>query len=60
MKLISIGFIGSKTVYIDISKEEAIKRYDEENPEYTVIKNDLSVEEIEVKDSFHVYDMWDD
>jgi len=59
MKLISIGFIGDKTVYIDISKEEAIKRYDKENPEYTVVENSLSVEEIEIKDSFNVYDIWD-
>ena len=59
MKLISIGFIGSKTVYIDISKEEAIKRYNKENLEYTVVENSLSVEEIEIKDSFNVYDIWD-
>ena len=58
MKLVAIGFTGDEKVYIGLSKDEAIKRYDTENPDYTVIANNLSVEEFEVDDSFCVYDIW--
>jgi hypothetical protein len=60
MKLVSIGFIGGQTVYVGLTKEEAIQRYDKENPDYTVLENSLSVREIEVKDKFFVYDIWGD
>ena len=58
MKLVSIGFIGGQTVYVDVTKEEAIQRYNEENPDYTILENSLIVREIEVKDKFFVYDIW--
>jgi len=60
MKLISIGFIGSKSVYVDISKEDAIKRFNIENPDFTVEENNISVDEIEVKNGrFAAYEIWD-
>ena len=35
-----------------------MKRYNEENPEYTIEDNNLDVKEINVEDSFWVYDIW--
>lgn len=59
VKLTAIGFIGEMKVYIDLEKSEAIKRYNAENPDYQVEKNNLTVIEFMVEDSFYVYDIWD-
>jgi len=59
IKLVAIGYIGMKSVYINMSQEDAIKRYDLENPNLTVEKEDLAVDEYEVKDSFSAYDIWE-
>jgi hypothetical protein len=58
MKLVAIGFLSEMRVYVNLSKEEAMKRYNEENPEYTIEDNNLDVKEINVEDSFWVYDIW--
>lgn len=60
MKLVAIGYLGDQTVYVNISKQEAIDRYDRENPDFTVIKNNLRVKEIDVDEKFYVYDIWKD
>ena len=60
MKIVVIGFLGSMRAYVNLSREDAIKRYDAENPDYTVEVNGVMVEELEVKDSFSVYDIWVD
>lgn len=61
MKLVMVGFLGNYRVFINTSKEEAIKRWDKENPSYTYQENALHLEEIEIKgDSFSVYDLWTD
>jgi len=36
MKLVSIGYLGEQTVYIGLTREAAMKRYDKENPTYTI------------------------
>lgn len=58
MKFVVIGYIGQKTVYINMSKEEAMQRYNKENLEYTIKENNLIVTEMEVEDCFNVYDIW--
>jgi hypothetical protein len=61
MKLIAIGFVGNFTVYVNLSKKEAIARYNQENPDWTVEDNNLSVIEQEVVDGkFRVYDIFED
>jgi hypothetical protein len=58
-KLVSIGFLGEQKVYINVSKEEAISRYNAENPNYTVEGQSLMVREFQVTNGeFTVYDMW--
>lgn len=58
MKLVAIGFLGDYTVYVDLSREEAIRRYDAEYPDYTVAKHGLHVKEVEVRDGrFQAYDI---
>lgn len=60
MKLVAIGFLGQFTVYVNVTKEEAIARYNRENPDYTA-EDAGTVREIEVKDGkFYAYDIWDD
>lgn len=60
-KIISIGFLGVKKCYLNISEEEAIKRYiesedltiDEFNDEYRE-----NMKTIEFNDEFECYDVW--
>ncbi len=53
-KLIVIGFMGIKRAYLDIPREEAIRRYmgDDTSP------FDEPVEEFEFENEFGVYDAW--
>jgi len=59
MKLVAIGYQGGQTVYIDHTKEEAMSRFDRENPESKISEKRYSVKEFEVTDRFYVYDIWD-
>ena len=59
MKLIAIGYIGSYRVYVNITKEEAIKRYEKENL-CNVTTDDIIVRELFVNEEFNVYDIWTD
>ena len=59
-KLIIIGYVGMKKAYLNISKEDAIKRYTDQesfNMEYEGYLLD-EVQEIEFDDEFEVYDAW--
>lgn len=59
LKFVTIGYLGHQTVYVNVTKEEAIARYNKENPDYTA-EDAGTVREIEVKDGkFEVYDIWD-
>jgi len=58
MKLIAIGYLGEMVVFTNISRENAIERYNKENPTCTVEDENLSVKEIEVNEKFYVYDIW--
>lgn len=63
-KLIVIGYMSSKRAYLNINREEAIRRYkasdgvgDEFDAEL-LLRPDL-IEEIEFEDEFCVYDAWE-
>lgn len=61
MKLVAIGFLGEYVVYVDMTREDAMARYDRENPDYTIAENDLVVKEIDVRDGrFQVYEIEED
>jgi hypothetical protein len=59
-KLITIGYIGLKRAYLNISKEEAIKRYTSQSDYVEAYESDLldDIYEIEFDDEFGVYDAW--
>ena len=54
--LIIIGWMGSKKCYLDMSKEEAITRYNK-NDNFEQFQTPL--ESIEFDDEFSVYDIWE-
>ena len=59
-KLIVIGWVGVKKAYLNVSKEEAIKRYCLEDGSITpeeLFSNNL-VSEFEFDKEFSVYDAW--
>ena len=58
MKFIAIGFLSEFKVFVNLNKEEAIAKYNAENPDYTIEKNNLTVKEMDVEDHFYVYDIW--
>lgn len=55
-KLITIGPIGIRVAYLNLSVEDAKKRYLLDNPEF--IGDKLYVDEFEFVDEFCVYDAW--
>lgn len=57
IKLVAIGYMGDMTVYINLSKTEAVRRYNVENNE-VIDENSPNIIELEVEDSFSVYDIW--
>lgn len=59
-KVIVIGFIGSKHCYLNVEKEETIKRYCEVNKMHIEEFNEeeFNLEIIEFDDVFMVYDIW--
>lgn len=53
-----IGFISNKLCFLNVSKEEALKRYKETFDNY----NDYNLDDvttIHFEDSFQVYDIWE-
>lgn len=62
-KLITIGFLGMQTCYLNITKEEAIRRYAVEQQEdladeAAVNRAGYRILEFEFNDSFEAYDVW--
>ena len=59
-KIVVIGFIGSKHCYLNVEKEDAIKRYCEVNkiPIEEFNEKEFNLEIIEFDDEFMVYDIW--
>lgn len=55
-KIIVIGYLGIKRCYLNITKEEALKRYIDENGHDFEVED---IEEFEFKDEFSVYDIWE-
>ena len=59
IQLTVIGYLGQKTVYINVPKNVAIERYNADNPTWTYPGEYLSLKEFEVNDTFEVYDIWE-
>ena len=59
-KIIVIGFIGSKHCYLNVKKEDTIKRYCDVNkvPIEEFNEKEFNLEVIEFDDEFMVYDIW--
>lgn len=64
-RLVQIGYLGSRTCYLNVSDEEAIQRFLESNPEFsefdktTILERNSSLfRSFEFKDSFGAYDVW--
>ncbi|RUX60132.1 hypothetical protein [Mesorhizobium sp. M7A.F.Ca.CA.002.12.1.1] len=61
-KLVVIGWLGIKTCYLNLSREDAIKRYKQDNPdslfEEEALKRPDLIQEFEFEDEFGAYDAW--
>ena len=59
-KLISIGYIGIKKCYLNITEEEAIRRYckTENITRQKFDEDNISIFTIEFKDEFGAYEIW--
>jgi hypothetical protein len=58
-KLIVIGWMGVKTAYLNVPREEAINRYmQSENVTSEDIEDFDFVQEFDFEDEFGVYDAW--
>lgn len=54
--LISIGWLGSKRVYLDVSLEEAKRRYLEAEGDYATLEG-IDIEMYEIEDQFYAYEI---
>jgi hypothetical protein len=54
-KLVLVGFLSSYVAYLDISEEEASRRYAEENLDFPICR----IKTIEFDESFEVYDAYE-
>lgn len=58
-KLVIIGWMGDNTCYLNVSKEEAVRRWKAVNPEsYEINVDSDDVRELEFEDEFGAYDIW--
>lgn len=58
MQLIAIGFMGHMSVFVNVSREEAIRLYCESESE-DEFDDSLAVKEFDITDGrFEVYDIW--
>ena len=62
-RLVVIGWLGNKTCFLDMTRAEAIKRYQEMNP--PLFEGDTSskplpdlIDEFQFEDVFSAYDAW--
>lgn len=55
IKLIAIGYTSAMTVYVNLTKDEAIARYIRSNPHEEIAT--LTIKELTVTDEFEVYDI---
>ena len=60
-KLISIGYIGIRRCYLNISEDEAIERYckSENITRQKFDKDDISIDIIDFVDEFGAYSIWE-
>lgn len=53
-RLVCIGWLGDFACYLDVPREEAMRRYRAENPETQ--PDDVRVTEFEFEDEFYAYE----
>jgi hypothetical protein len=59
MTLTTIGLLGNLSVYVDLTREQAIERYNRENESSPFDPEVDTVKEWTVKDGkFYAYDLW--
>jgi hypothetical protein len=59
-KIIAIGFTSQYTCYLNLSREEAMRLYDQQYPDYKIKGQNLTVKEINFDRRFTVYDIQED
>ena len=61
--LVVIGWLGNKSCYLNVPREEAIQRYLEHNRPYAETREALEhhdkIQEFEFEDQFGAYDVFD-
>lgn len=59
-KLVAIGFMGDFQVYLNVSKDMAIRRYAARfELDETEVAECYDIREVEFSDEFCVYDVWE-
>lgn len=59
-RIISIGYMGEQTVYVNLSREEAIQRYRKASPwESDEDFATMRILEFDIKSEFKAYDVWE-
>lgn len=60
-KLVVIGWLGCKKAYLNITRDDAIRRWAQANPgaNYGDDSGDVDISEFEFEDEFSVYDAWE-
>lgn len=61
-KIITIGYLGCRKCYLNIEKEEAIKRYcesEELSHQEFLEDTGLNLQIVEFEDEFECYDIWE-
>jgi hypothetical protein len=56
--LISIGWLGGQTCYLNLSLEEAKSRYLKDNPDTDLEDDFVTIKEFRFRDEFSAYDVW--
>jgi len=64
-KIWAIGWTGDKVCYLDMEKEEALRRYKKDNEEIFEgcdgdVESQVEVDLVEFDDEFNVYDIGDE
>ena len=54
-----IGYLGEKSCYLDVSKDEACRRYKLDNPDECIEFFNKNIRMVEFDDEFVAYDAWE-
>ena len=56
--LIEIGYLGNRKCYLDIPRDEAIKRYESKHGKIELRSKQLQINEFAFKDEFNAFEVW--